>query len=71
MDQITIRSDRKTDYTFNYKGEDVVLGAGNHIINSKIGRNSKLMHCVIKNSFIKEGSTLEPFGFIDKGFEKK
>ena len=28
MDQITIRSDRKTDYTFNYKGEDVVLGAG-------------------------------------------
>ena len=28
MEQITIRSDRKTDYTFNYKGEDVVLGAG-------------------------------------------
>ena len=28
MDQITIRSDRKTDYTFNYKGEDVVLEAG-------------------------------------------
>lgn len=51
--------------------DNVVLGAGNHIINSKIGRNSKLMHCVIKNSFIKEGSNLEPFGFIDKGFEKK
>ena len=28
MEQITIRSDRKTDYTFNYKGEDVVLEAG-------------------------------------------
>lgn len=28
MDKITIRSDRNTDYTFSYKGEDVVLGAG-------------------------------------------
>ncbi len=28
MSQITIRSDRKTDYTFTYKGEDVVLEAG-------------------------------------------
>lgn len=28
MSQITIRSDRNTDYTFQYKGEDVVLGAG-------------------------------------------
>lgn len=31
MDQltkVTIRSDRKTDYKFQYKGEDVVLGAG-------------------------------------------
>ncbi len=27
MNQITIRSDRDTDYTFNYKGEDVVLEA--------------------------------------------
>ena len=27
MNQITIRSDRDTDYTFNYKGEDVVLQA--------------------------------------------
>ena len=26
--QITIRSDRKTDYTFQYKGEDVTLKAG-------------------------------------------
>ena len=27
-DKITIRSDRKTDYTFTYKGEEVVLRAG-------------------------------------------
>ncbi|MGM9993655.1 MAG: hypothetical protein ACI37R_02885 [Candidatus Avigastranaerophilus sp.] len=31
MGQITIRSDRKTDYTFVYKGEDVVLEAGSVI----------------------------------------
>ncbi len=28
MDKVTIRSDRDTDYTFTYKGEDVVLEAG-------------------------------------------
>jgi len=28
MEKITIRSDRNTDYTFTYKGEEVVLGAG-------------------------------------------
>ena len=28
MDKITIRSDRNTDYTFTYKGEEVVLEAG-------------------------------------------
>ena len=28
MDKITIRSDRKEDYTFMYKGEEVVLKAG-------------------------------------------
>ncbi len=27
MNQITVRSDRDTDYTFQYKGEDVVLSA--------------------------------------------
>ena len=27
MDKITIRSDRDTDYTFQYKGEDVTLKA--------------------------------------------
>lgn len=29
MSQITIRSDRTTDYKFTYKGEEVVLEAGN------------------------------------------
>ena len=28
MDKITIRSDRKDDYTFMYRGEEVVLKAG-------------------------------------------
>ena len=28
MDKITIRSDRKEDYTFTYRGEEVVLKAG-------------------------------------------
>jgi hypothetical protein len=28
MNQITIRSDRKDDYKFHYKGEEVVLKAG-------------------------------------------
>jgi len=28
MDKITIRSDRENDYKFQYKGEEVVLGAG-------------------------------------------
>jgi len=27
MDKVTIRSDRDTDYTFNYKGEEVTLPA--------------------------------------------
>lgn len=28
MDKITLRSDRKEDYTFTYRGEEVVLKAG-------------------------------------------
>lgn len=28
MSQITIRSDRKEDYKFFYRGDEVVLGAG-------------------------------------------
>lgn len=28
MDKITLRSDRDTDYTFTYKGEEMTLPAG-------------------------------------------
>ena len=28
MEKVTIRSDRKDDYKFYYKGEEVILGAG-------------------------------------------
>jgi hypothetical protein len=31
MNKITIRSDRKDDYKFNYKGEEVILKAGSII----------------------------------------
>lgn len=31
MEKITIRSDRKDDYKFHYKGEEVVLKAGSII----------------------------------------
>jgi len=31
MDKITIRSDRDTDYTFMYKGEETILKAGSVI----------------------------------------
>lgn len=31
MDKVTLRSDRSSDYTFNYKGEEVVLPAGKSI----------------------------------------
>ncbi len=31
MDKITIRSDRNSDYTFMYKGEEVTLKAGSVI----------------------------------------
>ncbi len=31
MDKITIRSDRKTDYSFLYKGEETILKAGSVI----------------------------------------
>lgn len=31
MNKVTIRSDRKTDYKFHYKGEEVTLKAGSII----------------------------------------
>ncbi len=59
MDKITIRSDRQDDYTFTYKGEEVVLKAGT-ILSIANGLNDvvlpttqmKIMHnlIVIKDS---------------------
>lgn len=48
MDKITIRSDRKNDYTFKYKGEDTVLKAGS-IISIAGGLNEVVLPtCVMK-----------------------
>ena len=44
-DKITIRSDRKTDYTFMYKGEEVTLGAGK-IISIANGLNDVVLPTV-------------------------
>ena len=51
--------------------DGVELGVGNHIIDSKVGLNAKLMHSVVRNSEIKNNSLIEPFSFIDKGVVKK
>ena len=46
--QITIRSDRKDDYTFQYKGEDVTLRAGS-IISIADGLNEVVLPtCAMK-----------------------
>ncbi len=45
MDKITIRSDRKDDYTFMYKGEEVVLKAGS-IIDIANGLNDVVLPTV-------------------------
>lgn len=45
MDKITIRSDRKTDYTFTYKGEEQVLKAGS-IISIANGLNDVVLPTV-------------------------
>ena len=42
MDKITIRSDRKTDYKFIYKGEEVTLEAGK-IISIQNGLNDVVL----------------------------
>lgn len=48
MDKITIRSDRKDDYKFQYKGEDVVLKAGS-IISIANGLNEVVLPtCAMK-----------------------
>lgn len=45
MDKITIRSDRDTDYTFMYKGEETVLKAGS-IISIANGLNDVVLPTV-------------------------
>jgi len=48
MDKVTIRSDRKDDYVFQYKGEDVTLRAGS-IISIADGLNEVVLPtCVMK-----------------------
>ncbi len=48
MDKITIRSDRKDDYKFNYKGEEVILKAGS-IISIANGLNEVVLPtCAMK-----------------------
>ena len=42
MDKITIRSDRQDDYTFTYRGEEVVLKAGS-ILSIANGLNDVLL----------------------------
>ncbi len=46
--KITIRSDREDDYTFQYKGEDVVLGAGKIISIADGLTNVVLPTCAMK-----------------------
>ena len=45
MDKITIRSDRDTDYTFMYKGEETILKAGS-IISISNGLNDVVLPTV-------------------------
>ena len=45
MDKITIRSDRDTDYTFMYKGEETTLKAGS-IISIANGLNDVVLPTV-------------------------
>ncbi len=48
MDKITIRSDRNSDYTFMYKGEEVTLKAGS-IISIANGLNDVVLPtCAMK-----------------------
>ena len=48
MDKITIRSDRKEDYKFQYKGEDTVLKAGSIISIANGLQDVVLPTCVMK-----------------------
>ena len=48
MNKVTIRSDRKDNYTFQYKGEDVVLKAGSIISIANGLEEVNLPTCVMK-----------------------
>lgn len=48
MEQITIRSDRSTDYKFTYKGDEVLLGAGKIISIADGLDNVVLPTCAMK-----------------------
>lgn len=48
MEKITIRSDRKDDYNFHYKGEEVVLKAGSIISIANGLDDVVLPTCVMK-----------------------
>lgn len=48
MNKITIRSDRKDDYKFNYKGEETVLKAGSIISIADGLEHVVLPTCVMK-----------------------
>lgn len=48
MDKVTIRSDRKDDYKFHYKGEEVVLKAGSIISIANGLEEVVLPTCVMK-----------------------
>lgn len=62
MDKVTIRSDRKDDYTFQYKGEDVVLKAGS-IISIANGLNDVVLPTcamkIINNLIVIKGDVKE------------
>ncbi len=62
MEKITIRSDRKDDYKFYYKGEEVVLGAGK-IISIANGLNDVVLPTcemkIINNLIVVKGGTKE------------
>lgn len=48
MDKVTLRSDRTSDYTFHYKGEEVVLPAGKSIDVSGGISDVVLPTCIMK-----------------------
>ena len=50
MDKITIRSDRDTDYTFMYRGEETVLKAGS-IISIANGLNDVVLPTVDNENY--------------------